>query len=81
MLDSVPDPLPPPLTCDSKPCANHAQCMPLVKPTFNGQFFRCLCDTALGNFAGQSIISGHDTRVYFLRFLMCDNSGPTLFNL
>lgn len=52
VLDSAAEPLPPPPTCDSKPCANHAQCLPSTKPAFNGQLFRCLCDTALGNFAG-----------------------------
>ncbi|KAM7536077.1 hypothetical protein Aperf_G00000093698 [Anoplocephala perfoliata] len=45
------------LSCADSPCANHAQCLPLspteLSASNGGHHFRCLCETALGNFTGQ----------------------------
>uniref|UniRef100_A0A158QF61 Notch receptor 3 n=1 Tax=Hymenolepis diminuta TaxID=6216 RepID=A0A158QF61_HYMDI len=44
-----------PVTCEDSPCSNHAQCLPLSRldTNSNALLFRCLCETALGNFTGE----------------------------
>nr|CUU99098.1 neurogenic locus notch protein [Hymenolepis microstoma] len=52
---SLPDPKTNNQTCEDAPCANHAQCLPLSQLDTNQSAyqFRCLCETALGNFTGE----------------------------